>query len=336
MKSCSRLLLFVILFGFQISEAQNLTPLNFYQNTGEINHGRMDITDSLLFWPLGEKGMLIFDVSNPLNIERVNLFKEYELRSYRKVYGSVNSVQLDGNTAYIAHGDLGFKIIDFSDPVKPVTKGVYYRHIPVNEFLLYKDYAFLGLWGNGVEAVDYSDWKDISLVSRKNMGGIYVNKLDLHNRYLYAACGKDGIRIIPYKKPITDFKSDGFIRTYFPEGEVKDLIIDEDYAFVANGKKSLLVLNLDLPEHPTTHVKIETEGRCNGLFLQENNLFVATTRGIEIFSVEDKENIFKINDFSDNKRSYQTLLVEDNYLYGTYQRNSLFSKHYGFGIFQIQ
>lgn len=335
MKFCSRLLLLVFLLEFQLTEAQDLTPLNFYQSTGEIKYCRMDITDSLLFWPLGEKGMLIFDVSDPLDIERIKLFKEYEIRRYKKVYGSVNSVKLDGSIAYIAHGDLGFKIIDFADPINPVTKGVYYRHMPVNEFLLFQDYAFLGLWGNGVEVIDFSDLNDISLASRKNMGGIYVNKLDLYNSYLYAACGEDGIRIIPYKEPINDFKSDGFIRTYFPEGDVKDLIIDEDYAFVANGKKSLLVLDLGLPEHPRTHTKIETEGRCNGLFLQGNNIFVATTKGIEIFSVEDKDNIFKISYFDGSKRAYQTLHVEDDYLYGTYRRNTLFSKHYGLQIFQI-
>ncbi|MFO8236586.1 MAG: hypothetical protein R6U04_14405 [Bacteroidales bacterium] len=91
----------------------------------------------------------------------------------------------------------------------------------------------------------------------------------------------------------------------------------------------LLVLNLDLSEHLTIQQKLEAEGKSNGLYLKNDILYSAISRGIEMFCVETTENINKIDEFSEGKRKYQTLHVTDEYLYGAYKQSSLFSKQYG-------
>ena len=118
--------------------AQYLFPVNNYENDGEIEYGRFDVSSNKIFWPLGKKGLLIFDASDVENLRRLKLYKPYEIRSYQKEYGSANSIKVIGDTAYFAHGDLGFEVLDISNINEPKILGSYYRHLEVYNFKIFK------------------------------------------------------------------------------------------------------------------------------------------------------------------------------------------------------
>jgi hypothetical protein len=187
-----------------------------------------------------------------------------------------------------------------------------------------------------VEVVDISNLNDIPMVSRKNMEGIHVNNIQVYENYVFATCGKEGLRIIPFSQPLEEFKSGGFIREYYPPGKANDLIVFGGKALLANGKTEVLMLDLTLPEHPSILESLSTEGKTNDLHLEDGYLYVATEKGIEIFSAESPDNIFHVSSFYDNERAYHEITVEGRYLYATYKKRGLFKKSYGLRIFEIQ
>ncbi|MGM0498416.1 MAG: hypothetical protein ACQESJ_10895, partial [Bacteroidota bacterium] len=207
--------LFILSFLFSSScFAQFLFPVNYYEKEGEISYGRFDVSDNKIFWPLGEKGLLIFDATDVENLQRLKLYRPYEIRSYNKEFGSANAIKVFDKKAYYAHGDLGFEILDFSNINDPKLLGSYYRHQKVFNFKIYKNYAILALDNSGVEVVDINNYQDINMVSRKNYSDVHVNNIAIYQNYLYASCGVYGLKIIPYKIPLEAFKSSGYAQNY--------------------------------------------------------------------------------------------------------------------------
>jgi hypothetical protein len=327
-------LTFILLSGACF--AQYLFPVNNYENKGEIKYGRFDVANEKIFWPLGKKGLLIFDASNVENLQRLKLYKPYEIRSYQKEYGSANSIKVFGDKAYFAHGDLGFEVLDFSDIYDPEILGRYYRHQKIYNFKIFKHYAILALDNMGVEVIDVSDYKDMDLVSRKNYDEVHVNNIAIYKNYLYASCGYYGIKIIPYKSPIEEFKGNIFAENYLTDNEVHKILIHDDHAILANDADGLTIMDLNLPEHPAPTENIKTDGKAMDILIRDDFLYVACTKGVEVYNIRKINNIYKVDQFSGSGRNFQKLEIEDDYLYATYKSGWWFWEKYGMMIFAIE
>jgi len=329
------ILLFLFLF-FNEGLGQSLFPVNYYENRGEIEFCRMDVHNNKLFWPLGKKGLIIFDVSNPNRINRLKLYRTYEIRSYNKMYGSPYAIKLVGDKAYLAHGELGFDILDISNILDPKLIGRYSRNQSVYNFKIYKDYAILGLDKMGLEVVDFSDSKDIQMVSRNNFEGLHVNNIDILEPTVYAACGHYGLKILSFNDPLEEFKRANFPKDFNTQNEAEKLQIYKGIGLLANDARGISVLDLTLKKYPDEIDLIDTEGKANDLIINKETMYVATSNGIEIYSVEDPQNIFRITSYSDKKRKFQKIAVEGKYLYATYKKGWWLWKKYGVMIFEIE
>ena len=316
--------------------AQFLFPVNYYENEGEIRYCRFDVSDNKIYWPLGEKGLLIFDATDVENLQRLKLYRPYEIRSYNKEYGSANAIRVIDEKAYFAHGDLGFEILDLSNINDPKVLGSYYRHLKIFNFKIFKNYAILALDRMGVEVVEMSNYQNINLVSRKNFNDVHVNNVAIYQNYLYASSGVYGVKIIPYEKPLEAFKSSGFASNYLADDEVHKILVHDDHAILANDADGLMIMDLSLPEHPAPVQTIETSGKAMDIFIRDNSLYVATTKGIEVYDISNLANIYKIDQYSDNSRKFQKLVVDEGYLYATYKSGWLFWKKYGMMIFAVE
>jgi hypothetical protein len=337
MKAYPLLLILGFLFIFQNHpKAQDLTPVGFYENKGEISYHRFDVHKGNIYWPRGKKGLVVFNAEQPGNLERIKYYHNYEIRSYRKVYGSANAIELRGDTAFLANGELGFEILNMSRPVNPVLLGRYYRHQAISEFKIVGKKAVLGLSENGAEIIDFSDVKDITLASRNNMDDFHVADIEILENYVYVLGEEDGTAIFSFNSPLKEFKKGRYIKTIFPEGASSQLEIRNKTGYLANGRKELLVMDFALPEHPSAIKKLELEGNSNDLLIHNDYLYVATSKGIEVFLLQDKENPVYVGSFYDKKREYKKILIKGNYLYSSYKSSGLFKKNYGLRIFRIQ
>lgn len=316
--------------------AQYLFPVNHYEKKGEIKYGRFDVSDETIYWPLGKKGLLIFDASNVEDLKRLKLYRPYEIRSYQKEYGSANSIEVFGNKAYFAHGDLGFEILDFSNIHDPTILGSYYRHQKVYNFKILKHYAILALDNMGVEVIDISNYNDMQLVSRKNYDEVHVNNIAIYKNYLYASCGYYGLKIIPYKAPLDKFKGNIYAENYISDNEIHKILVHDDHAILANDADGLTIMDLSLPKHPAPTENIKTEGKAMDILIHDDFLYVACTRGVEVYNVNNINNVYRVDQFSQSGRNFQKLEMDGNYLYATYKSGWWFWRKYGMMIFAVE
>jgi len=316
--------------------SQHIFPLNSYENDGEIRFGRFDVAQDTIFWPLGKKGLLIFDAKDADNLHRVKLYRPYEIVSYKKVYNNANAIEVNGDKAYFAHGDQGFEILDLSNVNDPAVIGRYYRHQEVFNFKIYKGHAILALDHMGVEVISLDDYADMDMISRKNFDDLHVNNIAIYKNYVYASCGVYGLKIIPFNKPLEKFEGRIFPKEYKSEAAIHKIQVYDNFGFLANDAEGLTILDLNLPEYPSVLQTIQTEGKAMDILLDHPLLYVATTRGIEIYDVENPNNISQIDVYTDTKRSFQGLAIENNRLYASYKRGWWLWKKFGMMIFEIE
>ena len=315
---------------------QSLYPIGNYENNGEIEFCRIDVRRNKLFWPLGPKGLLIFDVSDPQNINRLKLYRDYEIRSYQKIFGSPTAIKVVGEKAFLAHGDLGFDILDLSNVIDPELIGRYCRNQSVYSFRIYKNYAILGLKDMGLEIIDFSNPNDIQMVARKNFEGLPVNSIDILDTTVYAACGHYGLKIVPFREPLDQFTSSGFPTDFNTRADAKKIQVYKGFGLLANDTRGISVLDLTLNNYPNEANLIETKGKANDLFIENETMYVATSKGVEIYNIESPESVFKIAGYTDKKRKFQKLTVRGKFLYATYKKGWWFWKKFGIMIFEIE
>jgi hypothetical protein len=316
--------------------AQYLFPVNYYEKKGEIQYRRFDVSGERIFWPLGKKGLLIFDASDVENLKRLKLYKPYEIRSYKKEYGSANAIKVFDDKAYFAHGDLGFEVLNISNIHDPEILGSYYRHQTIYNFKIYKNHAILALDDMGVEVIELDNYEDMQMVSRKNYDGVHVNNIAPYKNYLYASCGYYGLKIIPYKAPLEDFKGNIYSENYVPDNEVHKVLIHDDHAILANDADGLTIMDLSLPKHPAPIENIETAGKAMDILIQGNYLYVACTNGVEVYNINNINNVYRVEQFSQSGRKFQKLAMENDFLYATYKSGWWFWEKYGMMIFAVE
>ncbi len=104
------------LFVVDISDTSNPRHVSFVPfDTGW--NGGIAVQGNYAFVATYEGGLLIIDVSNPLNPIKISRYR---------APGSASGVSVRGNYAHIAYGDLGLRVIDISNPQNP-TLYAYYK-----------------------------------------------------------------------------------------------------------------------------------------------------------------------------------------------------------------
>ncbi|MEA3318317.1 MAG: hypothetical protein U9R54_10200 [Bacteroidota bacterium] len=323
-----------IIFVFIVKiNAQYIFPVGDYMNSGKIEFSNIVVKDNSLFFPLGKSGMQILDVSDPQNITETFLYKEFEWREKKKVFGTAYCVNIKGDTAFLAYGDLGLKILSITDPSMPYVLGTYYRHQEVYTSQVYKNYVMLGMKNMGLEIVDYSNIDDIKMVSRNNVKDFNVNNLQIVPPFIMLTGGYDGIKTFQFSDPFTDFKVRGFPKDYNSTNDANKLLVKGKYGYLANDNDGLTILSLGLPLYPVKVSNIKTSGKAKDICLSNNFVYIASRKTIEVFDISNKEAPIKIFEHKEKKKKFKNIFIKGNYLYASY---SQFYKKYGIMVFQIE
>lgn len=325
------LLAFLVAIG---AKSQHIYPVyNYTSQVKDLQLFNFDIEDTILYLPLGESGMHILNIKELNNIHEISVYREYEKRSRKKVYGVAHSVEVLGNKAYLSYGPLGLKILDVTDPTMPFVLGTYYRYQDVYCTEIFENYAFLGYIGMGLEIVDFSNTDDIKMVSRKNERDFTVRDIDIIPPYVMISGGERGLRSFKFGEPFTDFKQVEFPKDFITETDANQLVIKDKIGYLANDNGGLTILNLALPLYPLEINQIKTRGKAKDLTLNGNYLYVAAEKHIEVFDLRDPERPNEIFEHEERGRDFISLKVHGNYLFALYQEGK---KDYGIMVFQIE
>ena len=237
-------------------------------------------------------GLRIFNIANPAKVIQTGFLN---MRGIEKV-------KVAGNYAYVLSGY--FHIIDVSDPSKPTLVGTFKHHDIANDFsingeLAYVVYSITGDVRQGLKILDISD--PTNPVQR----GFYVTgdyyNIDIKGDYAYAL-PYIGLHIFDISNPLNPIE----INKIDIEGEnAVDLIVDRDFAYVANGNRGLLIINISDPSNPSEIGFFDTDNMAVGISVNGDYAYVADGfGGLQIIDISDpvnpkKEGFLDVDEDSD-------------------------------------
>ncbi|MCD4832730.1 MAG: hypothetical protein K8R31_02970 [Bacteroidales bacterium] len=333
MKRLSLITIFLIAVA-ALSKAQYIFPVSEYSSEMKnFELSNFDISDTVLYLPLGKSGLHILNIKDINNISELSVYTEYEKRSREKIYGIAHCVKVINNRAYLSYGPLGLKILDVTDPTMPYQLGTYYRYQDVYCSEIYENYALLGYIDMGLEIVDLSDLDNINMVSRNNVGGFTVENIQIIPPYIIILGGKKGLRTFKFQEPFTKFKQAEFPRDYLTGNDANKLLVRGSIGYLANDLKGLTVLNMGLPLYPLEVNNIKTEGRATDIIIDGNYIYLACGKCIEVYDIKDPEKPVKVFEYIDKDKKFESLRLYDNHLFALYSDGS---RDYGIVIFQVE
>lgn len=219
----------------------------------------VDVSGNYAYIASGSTGLQVVDVSNKTVPQVVASFD---------TPGNGNDVVVVGNYAYLADGAFGLRIIDISNPLKPVSAGDHDTPGTAWDVTVRGGYAYVADGTGGLQIFDVSNPSAPSLVGSLTLPGT-AKGVDIDpERYLAViAAGTNGVHVID----IQDVTAPKLLGTA-AGGDVRDVAIDGNYAFLADYERSFTSIDLSLPASPVvvSSTQLTTGGRLQDITLSEN------------------------------------------------------------------
>jgi len=233
-----------------------------------------------LFLAAENDGFMVVDVSTPSNPLLVFSYDTPDLALY---------ITIEGDTMYV--GDwYYFLIFDISNPTNPIlikeiaetilfTRSVFAQPVILNQM------AYVAGSFGGINLVFISDPDYAELYSTINTGyNTWV--IAKYGNYLLAGGQNSGLHIYHVEDILPSFVTS----LAFPgqnDQSIYQIIIQDHYAYIANGKYGIQVVDIKDPSSPYIAAHLDTPGDCRGLFVDGEVLFAADSEsGIHMINIE--------------------------------------------------
>jgi len=226
--------------GLQILDVSSDDPDSVgYFDTGEATHD-VFVEGDYAYAANHLSGVTIVNVSDP-----ANPFQE----SQYMVYGGINGVYAVGDYAYLAAGYDGFVIIDVSDPSDPVMTGVYDSLGFANEVYVDSNLAYVADRDSGLVVLDITDPAVPTRVDVYGMPGD-AQSVYFDNDKIYVT-DDIAVRVFEIDDGDTLVYAVGdyaYLGGHDTPGNAVDIVVDGEYAFVADNYFGMQVFDVDPPE----------------------------------------------------------------------------------------
>jgi hypothetical protein len=293
-----RIIIAVIAFHSVFSarpEAQFVNYLSSTMYTGDINSIQAD--DNFIFCT-GSNSFQIFYMSDS---GRPILFSGYPFSS------TTHDVKIAGNFAYIAAGDTGLAVIDFSTlPILEIhgvcnTPGCAYK------VFIQGNRAFVADGDSGLQIIDISNPARPTLVGGCSLPGRVID-IFLHGDYAYLINGALGLLAVDISDP-----THPVYRGNTPFAwEATDLYIDGGYAYVLTYHEDapvmygqMIILDLSDPAEPEIVSSSQNEEALYDIYVQNEYAFISDITGLLIYNISDPTSPFWVGSLlGDDLSSY--------------------------------
>ena len=126
---------------------------------------------------------------------------------------------------------------------------------------------------------------------------------------------------------------EGYIKTFHTPGEARDIFIEGDYCYVADGESGLQIIDVTKIEDSYIIGNCDTNGKASSICLQNNFVYIANwEKGIQIIDVSDKENPYISGSYNVSGIRLTSISIEEEYVYVTYSKYNEDDKFIGSGI----
>jgi hypothetical protein len=279
--------------------------------------GAADLTvfDDFLYSANQGNGFSIIDITDPENPQECSLYI---------AEGVETAARIDSNFAYITYNTpYGLRILDITDKKNPISNPdwVYTASGATSLSILQNtNDIFIANEQYGLQKIDVTDKANIQIISEFDTpaDAIAIDILGDHVVTVDDKLGndpaKEGLRIhqISAFNNVTQFFFKGFCET---PGTANDVIIDNDFVFIADGEHGLQIVDILDINNPYIISNLDTDGTATGIFINKNYAYVADgEQGITIIYISDKLNpvktaVLKTADFAND------IFVNGNYAY---------------------
>jgi hypothetical protein len=238
----------------------------------------IDIADNLAYIADDQGGLQIVNITNP---ESTSIVGQY--LSEKSIVG----VSVRDTFAYCAveHKDGGVRIINIADPTAPFFVGEdnwYYGYgvmAPQEDTILV--YVAGGYW---FVVEDVRDPRYPTYVRRFDYAGDFRG-VYVVDTIAYLACEQMGI--VAYNLASTDTLPIGQVDT---PSNARNIHIGGDYAYVADGRAGLIIVDISDPRTPFIVSRYDTPDYANDVFVSGNYAYVADGEGgLQVITIEDPE-----------------------------------------------
>jgi PGF-pre-PGF domain-containing protein len=243
--------------------------------------------------------ILILDVNNPSSPQ---IIANYTMNGY------TYDIVPENNYIYVANSWDGFLIFNVSNAKDPRLEGNYDSGNVYGIATGNNNYAYIAA-GSGLFVMDIIYPKSPQLIGNYDDGGDYTREIAVEDGFAYIADYFDGLYIIDISNPISpslkgryecsswtvatiedhvylsdtnnllilnvsDPISPKLVGIHKTTSNVKDVTIEGDYAYVANGDNGLLILNVSDPSSPYIAEIYDTAGYAWNVAVSGNDVYI--------------------------------------------------------------
>jgi hypothetical protein len=228
------------------------------------------LKDSKLYISQGEGGLLIVDVTDPVNPSVVSQLTE-DVRGYS------TKIAMKDSMVYLAAGSFGITTINVKDVLHPMVTVSNLNMKPAKNLHVTGNYLYTAVSEQGIKIAELSYPEQPDIRGALSTPG-YATGLTTSSdtSMLFAACGEMGLSILD----ITDFQ-DGYPETVHlgwcdTPGYAEDVVLDEtlSLAFVASGTSGLQII--DYSDTTNVHIvgSIAPGGYAKELLYSDNKIYM--------------------------------------------------------------
>ena len=238
--------------------------------------------------------------------------------------GPVNALYCSGSYAYLACGmeedpnGRGVQIFDIHDPnTPPIAISFFTLPEKANDIFVFANYAYVAAAGAGLQILDIQNPNAPFFISSFVQEQGEALNFSIYGNHIYLAVkgARDkGLQIIDISDPNQPYLAGSC--AFDPNGSVQDVIIEQNYAYLADGKGGLKIITIADPQNPSVIATFPTPGRfVKGVYKHQNYLYLSEkVNGVEIVDVSDPWSPTLVSNLTMPGEAYQ-VCVKENYIY---------------------
>jgi len=225
----------------------------------------------------------------------------------------LRNLRVYGNYAYLMDVEKGLRIVDVSDPARPIEVASYNTTGNLMEVLrIGEKHLLAALYGDegGLEVIEL-DGRGAPLMGRSELTGLSIADLALAEPYAYLAAMESGLRILEVSNPEHLVE----VGSYRASGLVDEVVVANGYAFVSlrhPDESEMQVIDVSTPHNPRLVGTFPLNEVLVGLATGRGTVLVGDWVGnVRIIDVSDPSNPTLLTEFKARGRISDVQIVGD-------------------------
>lgn len=258
-----------------VSDPEKITPLGVYELGIEAKG--VDVVGPYAYLADGSAGLRILDLGNLKEIKEVGRLSGLT---------DARDVRVSGSSVYVADGYVGLRVVEAVVRLDLKLISPAEERGNTQDVAVQGQYAFLANEGRGVRMVDIAQPDSPNEVAFYDTPGDAI-AVQVAGDFVYVAERGEGLRVLTFSlaEGVPEITERRLVET---EGEVNDLALTDQFAYVADGSAGLLVLDIRDPSTPVRTGVEDTPGNANGVAVFGDYAYVADSgSGLRVINIID-------------------------------------------------